>query len=395
MYKDEFKIAAYIKAYLQGNASEEQMQYLEDWKNSSEKNKHRFEKLIDGENIAKNLYQINNYNLDSAFKGVVAKKKALRSRRRLRISLRYVAAASVLIMMFIGINYLIEDKNIAPTQQIAVNDIHPGSYKAELITSSGDRHLLAKESVDTISNKKAVVVAKDGNLKYSETTKKVEVEMHTLKVPRGGEYIITLADGTVVHMNSESSLKYPSVFNGNNRKVHLQGEAYFDVKPNKAKPFIVSVDGVNDIKVLGTEFNVRAYNDDIIVATTLVEGKVAVSFADKKLKSMIMKPSEQVKFDKENKSVSKDIVEVGDYIGWKTGTYIFRHKRLEEVMKELGRWYEIEVFYQNPELKNAYVTGVINRYNSFAKFIEMMEVADVADFSVKGKTVTVRELRSN
>ena len=224
------------------------------------------------------------------------------------------------------------------------------------------------------------------SLKYCEEGVKGGEEYHTLKVPRGGEYTLVLADGSKVFLNAESSLKYPVLFSGDLRKVKLEGEAYFEVKRNPEKPFVVDIGGMQ-VNVLGTTFGIRAYADEREIRTTLVSGRVNVS-AGKQVYEL--KPSEQAVFDKQTEAVKVAAVDTELFVGWKDGRLVFDNCSLERILKDLGRWYSFEVFYATSAAKEIPFSLNIRKHEKFAQVLELMQSTGKIQFEINKNTVIVR-----
>ena len=184
-------------------------------------------------------------------------------------------------------------------------------------------------------------------------------------------------------MNSDSKLEFPVHFRGKERVVRLNGEAYFQVKRNEAMPFKVMVDQM-EVKVLGTSFDIYAYDEE--VRTTLVEGAVKVTLEGE---SYRLVPGEQAHVKGGKVEVGK--VDVYECIAWKEGKFVFRDKRLEEVLEILGRWYDLEIFYQNPEVKNLHFTGNILRHASIDEVLKFLAHTQLVRFDVRGRTVIVSQ----
>ena len=194
-----------------------------------------------------------------------------------------------------------------------------------------------------------------------------------------------LDDGTRVWVNAESRVKYPVRFSEKERIVSVKGEAYFDVTKN-AQPFIVETD-FGKVKVLGTSFGVRVYADEAAL-TTLVSGKV--KFTNNKGKSVELTPGEQAVASLEG-TLTKRNVNLEEYVGWKDGWYIFKEKRLEEVMLTLSRWYGVTVFYQNPQVKDIRFSGNLKRYNSINTFLEVLAGSEDVKYKIDGNVVILYE----
>jgi ferric-dicitrate binding protein FerR (iron transport regulator) len=214
----------------------------------------------------------------------------------------------------------------------------------------------------------------------------IKPEYNTIVVPRAAEYSVKLSDGTIVYLNSDSKLRYPVPFEKGVRKVYLEGEAYFKVSKDKRRPFIVDVKEV-EVKVLGTSFNINAYEENNGVATTLVEGSVNVSSANN---SVIIKPNQQAVFSKGG-SMKVNNVNVYNYISWRQGYLNFDNVPLEQLMFEIERWFDINVFYVNSELKTYRYTGAINKYYSLDKMLHIVEEVLKIKIRKKDKNVFIEK----
>ena len=219
----------------------------------------------------------------------------------------------------------------------------------------------------------------------SDSLEKEEV-FNTLIIPKGGEFQIQLADGSRVWLNSETELRYPVNFTAEKRRVFLKGEAYFEVAKNAQIPFVVTTSAGIDVKVLGTKFNVASYENDEQVTTTLAEGSVEVG--DEK-GSVRLKPEEQALFCKGDRSLRVQKVDVGMYLAWKDGKFIFEEQSLEQIMKQLQRWYEMSVFYTNEEVKQYTFSGDLKKYDDFDKIIRMLEEVSGIKISIKENCVVI------
>lgn len=272
-------------------------------------------------------------------------------------------AAVFIVFASLGVYYLfnVNTPKNEPIQVVSTEHIiAPGTEKAILTLEDGTDVFLQKDSIYTngsVSSSKNKLVYGKNNIKPNVT-----IEYNYLTVPRGGQYFVKLSDGTEVWLNSESKLKYPKHFTeGKTRKVELvYGEAYFDVSPstkhNGSKFKVLSK--YQEVEVLGTEFNIKAYTDEFYVFTTLVEGKVALTT---NAKQDILKPNEQVAFNVDTKEYTKNVVDVYDVTSWKNGVFSFKSKPLVEITKVLSRWYNVDFKFTNEEVKEAKFMGVISK----------------------------------
>lgn len=207
-----------------------------------------------------------------------------------------------------------------------------------------------------------------------------------LIIPKGGEYQVMLADGTKVWLNSASRLIYPQSFMGKERRVVLSGEAFFDVAHDAERPFIVETSRMN-VKVLGTRFNVNDYDDNEEVSTTLVNGSVEIFSGGQQAFRLV--PGEQA-YGKENE-LEKREVNVRLYTSWIDGKFLFNNTELEEIAKQISRWYDVEIFFSSENVKKVRFTGAIVKFKPLDDLVRMIESTSQVRFSVKGKTIVISE----
>lgn len=207
-----------------------------------------------------------------------------------------------------------------------------------------------------------------------------------LIIPKGGEYQVVLADGTKVWLNSASRLIYPQSFMGKERRVVLSGEAFFDVAHDAERPFIVETSRMN-VKVLGTRFNVNDYDDNEEVSTTLVNGSVEIVSGGQEVFRLV--PGEQA-YGKENE-LEKREVNVRLYTSWIDGKFLFNNTELEEIAKQISRWYDVEIFFSSENVKKVRFTGAIVKFKPLDDLVRMIESTSQVRFSVKGKTIVISE----
>ena len=224
---------------------------------------------------------------------------------------------------------------------------------------------------------------RNGEIVYHKSEEKTtEVVYNKLEVPRGGECMIKLDDGTKVWVNAETKLKYPVAFVGDRREVVLEGEAFFDVAKNE-KPFIVET-SFGDVRVLGTAFGISAYASESESYTTLVRGKVSVEREGGE--PVVILPGEQVVTSKDGKMI-KQQVDVEEFVGWKDGIYVFKEKSLGEIMKTLERWYNISVDFQDKSLVDLPFTGNLKRYDDINVFFDALTRTGDMKYRVEGNQV--------
>lgn len=307
-------------------------------------------------------------------------------KRSMRLTLaRYAAVVAVLVCVSVVVYY---QQKVIPPVKIAEMIPNEKTEAVKLITGNGHEYLLASGTSgnDSLSTK-GIVVDSVGGVKYmkilQDTTR--PDEFHTIQVPRGGEYILILDDGTRVWMNSESKLRYPVTFHGSERRVYLEGEAYFEVKHDEEHPFLVETRKLST-RVLGTEFNVQAYESQEI-NVTLVQGSVVVSKNTGDTGEVVLKPGENACLGED--SLRVEAVDVLKYISWKEGFFYYNNVRLEDILDELGRWFDFTVFYSNAEVKDYRFKFWANRKDSVEQVLERLNETGKLKIEVKGKTVVV------
>lgn len=207
-----------------------------------------------------------------------------------------------------------------------------------------------------------------------------------MKIPRGGEYVLVLSDGTTVYLNAESELTYPVKFSGKDRRVCLKGEAYFEVERDTCKPFIVEANSL-EIQVLGTEFGVRAYGDEECVRTTLKKGKVSV---ESEGCGVILTPNMQASFDKKTSQMDVREVNVDLFLGWKDGRLIFDNCSLEDILKDLGKWYDFDVRYAREDARLIPFSLNIKKHDAFAEVLQLLEDTGCVKFDIRDNVVVVK-----
>jgi len=304
----------------------------------------------------------------------------------------------VLLVGIVAYWWVMREQNKKPlpavvqTNKTPQQDIAPGGYKARLTLADGSTVTLNNSTNGEVTKQGSMaVVNKDGGLIYRSGDTKgnasdKEMVYNTLTTARGETYAITLSDGSRVWLNSESSVHYPVSFSGNERDVQVTGEAYFEVAHDASKPFIVSVKNVA-IQVLGTKFNVNAYDDEDAIKTTLLEGKVKQRLTDA-TSQIILSPGEQAEYNKQNLQLTKsEDVDVDEAVAWRFGYFQFSHENVRTVLKQLSRWYDVDVKYQGNVPQRSF-GGKISRSNSLSQVLKTLEANDL-HFRLQGREIIV------
>lgn len=323
-------------------------------------------------------------------------KKEGRNKKHISYFIKWAAVFALPIAIGAAIWSNYKPKDTTNKALISHNIIKAGSTKAILILDNGQKIDLTKINQDSsikINNDDILVkLDSNKNLSYLNLDKKnsrknKELEYNTIVIPRGGEYNITLEDGSIIYLNSESELRYPINFTKNERKVYLKGEAYFEIKEDKKCPFIVETSKMS-VKVLGTKFAIRAYEDENISSTTLVSGSVALHNNLTPKKNIILKPNEQATILDSDILVKK--VNVKYYTAWRSGKFYFKGDNLVTIVNQLKRWYDLEFFFAETELQNHIFSGLIKKDYSANKIFEMIEKTSNVRFEINDKAVIIR-----
>lgn len=306
-----------------------------------------------------------------------------------RYYLRRLAAVAAVITLLLGGSlffYLWPEKSI-PIAEVKQNNatIQPGESRAIITLANGKRVEMGQETKELVEKDGTRLSMDKGKLVYQSTDKKATLIYNMIEIPRGGEYSLTLSDGTRVWLNAQSELKYPVCFSGEKRQVFLKGEAYFEVARNEQQPFEVNTSRGN-IRVLGTEFNVRDYKEEKRVVTTLING--SINYTSNNKKSVFLQPSEQLE-DTDASPLIPQKVNTALFVGWKDGKYLFKNLSLEEIMQTLERWYDVTIFWQNEDIRQLHFTGDLKRYDNINTLLKFIEIGGDVRFEIKGKAIIV------
>lgn len=295
---------------------------------------------------------------------------------------KFAAAAAVLLVLSLSVYFIhgsISDSKTALYDHR--NDILPGTSRATLVTANGTVFHL-NGSKDEIFVDKSAIRYKDGTLVEDQHSGK-DI---TLSTPKGGQYRVVLSDGTKVWLNAASTLSYPTNFKGNERLVVLTGEAYFEVSHDTRHPFIVRSAG-QEIEVLGTSFNVNAYKDEARIATTLISGSVRLTTAGN-FNPRKLRPGEQATVDYNGLSIRE--VDAVLYTAWKDGEFRFKATPLQEALRQIGRWYDIDIDYTGiPE--NIQIHASINRNKKLSTVLHALEKITDLKFNVEGRSLKLMQ----
>lgn len=373
---EESELKEILERYRAGESTPEDMAFLESWYLSH--NQASPYLMNDNERIE---------DVDSVWALI----QPQHASSKINLWYRVSAAAAILIFFSIGGYFFVKHKNPVQTNAIAKNDARPGTNKATLTLADGKKLILGDAVTGQLANQAGVVINKtsEGELIYTvrsvNNRAQLAKQFNELETARGEQYQVVLPDGSHVWLNAASSLKYPVAFSGSERVVELTGEAYFEVAHNKAMPFKVKTLR-QEVEVLGTHFNVNAYNDEKITATTLMEGSVKVtSAADHK--NTIIKPGQQSVISGSGMQVRE--VDADEAMAWKNGYFLFNNENLGSIMRKISRWYNVEVLYQDDVAQSMVFSGTVSKYKNVLQVIRILELTNAVHFRIDNNKVII------
>ena len=377
-----------IQLYLVGDLSGEEKVKLEEWVSQDPLREKLFKEICNEKSVASDFGIYEKVNKDSAWEKVILKGNIKQKNNARRLGWYKFVAAVMIPLMVVAAGYFIrETKRSAEQKGTDLANIEPGKSKAILrladnrvieITREQETRFDVAEGIAATNNLSGMV--------YPEQVATGKAEYNVLEVPRGGEYTVTLSDGTVVYLNSGSELRYPVAFGAERRDVFLSGEGYFEVAKDAERPFFVNVDKLK-IRVYGTSFNVNAYNI-ANVETVLIEGKIGIQGNNAEY---TVKPGQLALYNREEGTMEIRDVDVRPYVAWKEHEFMFDDESLEEIMNTLSLWYDVDVFFQTASLKQLHFTGHLGRYEEVSHILDAISGVTQVKFSVKGRTIIVME----
>ncbi|MES2275944.1 MAG: FecR domain-containing protein [Bacteroidota bacterium] len=396
----EFQVAAMVAKMLTGELSAEEKDVLDNWIKADAENIKLFNRLTNKAYLADQL-KIWNSDIDEiGWEKLQARIRPQQQSNIRRLSYRGLKYAAVLFpfVLFCALGWYLHTKNNTVSKQspqLVKVSVLPGSNKARLILSNGKQIELGGSGVDSIKEQGGTSIMVTGNqLAYeSEVSGGNNLTanvFNTVVTPRGGEYQVILPDGTKVWMNAASSLRYPTKFTESERKVYLSGEAYFEVTKDAAHPFIVSARKM-DIQVLGTKFNVKAYNDEDFDKTTLTEGHVRLTAIAGHNKADLY-PGFQSTVGHSDGHIQIDRANIEEALAWKNGLFVFESEPLESIMRKISRWYDIDVDFSSLKLKQYHFTGRIKRQENVQHILDMITETAKVKFKLNNRTLTISPL---
>lgn len=389
-FENIYQDAALMRKFLLGEANEAERKELEKRLAECPDLKKVYEQLQNGETLKAAFGEYKDYSSKKAYQSFLQKIGRMEKKeRKPSISRVWWYAAAAVIVLAVGLSFYMSNFYSAVEEKRVL--IQPGTQQAQLTLPDGSIIDVDKKEVNVVVDG-VQVKYKKGVLSYQptvttqheeESTEEKPVKSNELVIPRGGENTVILADGTTVHLNAGSKLTYPVRFAGKRRVVALEGEAYFDVVKDETRPFIVQTH-LGEVTVLGTAFNINAYTD-ASVYTTLVHGKV--QFSSSNIGTIILSPGEQAVVSANGSE--KRMVDLDEYVGWVDGRYVFNNRPLGEIMQTFERWYDIQVYYETPHLRDITYSGSLKRYGTINSFLDALELTGDLTYKISGRNILI------
>lgn len=380
--KPDFEISYLIARRISGCITPEEDRRLEAWL-ADGPNRALFEKIASDEAMSRKIARYRDEDVPAAF-GAFAARRARAARRTVRLR-RWVAAAVVIPLLATGYLLFREGSGNFPGEQ---TELIAGRGVPTLTLSTGEQMALGDSDVVVTDEGGAVIsVTGQGAIDYSAVEVSADrVIYNKLETPVACDYHFILSDGTKVWMNAMSSLRYPVIFDPQERVLEASGEIYLEVEPDPRRPFYVIAGGAR-IEVTGTAFNVHSYPDEEYMEVTLAEGKVRVHAGGGRYE---LTPGRQLHWNVAGGEPEVRQVNVADYTSWKDGMYVFKSRPLGEAMKVAERWYDIEVSFEAPGAATSVYTGVLMKDDSLEEFLRRLEKTSSYTFRRSGRSITVR-----
>lgn len=371
---------------IEGQLSDDEARELACWRMSRPQHEEIYRRMTSEEHFADSVRRFVKSPTEQNRAWSELRRKTIGRKRRLPAWTKYAAAALLPLLGLGGWQLL---KMQPPREEppiIAMPPILPGGPRAILMLDDGRCVDLEDSDAPALIDSLHEGIETDGKqLDYAQSTAATSPVIHTLSIPRGGEYTLVLADGSRVYLNAESQLEYPVTFTGCKRRVTLKGEAYFEVAKNAAAPFIVTAEGV-DVEVLGTEFCVRAYANEQHALTTLVEGAVKVRTGKNEVS---LTPSEQADVERGTEHMEVRQVDVAPFVAWRHGRIVFDNVPLKTILDELSRWYDVEISYTNEKAADRHFSLNMEKYTDFQEILRLLEQTRHVKFTVTDGCVMV------
>lgn len=392
-FEDNERLRYLVVGYIRQTLTEREEDELDQWVSASEANLLLFEELTDEDKLEESLRYLEKINVEKGLR-IVRQKAGISGtgKRNFRIWPYGIAAT---ILLAIGLFIFWPGKNQkgvtkdGPVADLPA-DIAPGRDKAILVTGNGQSISLSDSLTGFSGAEQGTRFVKTaaGELVYQPDAATATISsavLHTLRTPAGGQFKVVLPDGSVVWLNAASSLQFPTVFTGTERRVQLTGEAFFEVKRDDSKPFRVLLADSSRVEVLGTRFNIMHYPDESTQQTTLVEGSVKLAV---KGKEQLLRPGEQVQVHPSGKLLLLRGVDTESVTAWKNGHFSFHDASIETIMRQVARWYDAEIIYQG-KISHSF-TADVSRHEPVSKLLRLLELTNRVHFTINQNKIYVQ-----
>lgn len=381
-WKHIYNISRLIEKRIIGIISEEESATLEKWRSVSGKNEKLYEKMLDMKLMSQEYKRRKMIDSERPKNDMRQRINKITAKHRHKLFIRSGIAAAVSIAALWIITILFfkpaPQPSLATQRMIAKTEIVAGGTKAFLTLSNGKKIAL---NANSQKNLFAINQASTNNAQKRG-------KLNILATPRGGEFKVTLEDGTIVWLNAASQLCYPDSFSGNERRVRLVGEAYFHVAKDEKKPFFVETAN-QVVRVYGTEFNINSYNENRMVYTTLVKGKISIYPTNSSQAELVLTPGHQALFSKSDASTSVRSVDTDVMTSWTRGMFVFEDQTLEQIMQTLSRWYDFTFEFKSKAAASTIFMGSMSRYSDFGDVLKILEQSGDLRFAVNGHHIVI------
>jgi len=383
MKEEKFNISYIVVRYLRDELSDSEQAILDHWLTEAG-NAELFERLVNKQKLLDKSFEYDNDNPELAWKQI--SRQINNPFKPLKL-LKYAAAILLPLMATFVVYKQLDVKNIEVSQE---TEIKIGEKSAIIYLSDGQQIDLKQDTTSLIRGENDLLIHRDSNILYVDDSMLATGsgnKMNKIVTPKGVEYQLTLSDGSKVWLNADSKLEFPSRFSTKERRVFVSGELYFDVAHNKEVPFVVE-SKLSELRVLGTEFNIRAYDNENTTVSTLVEGRVEVSNAYGE--SLRLEPGYEALVSNNRAGLESQKADIEAATAWKKGRFYFDNQGLKHIMEDLSRWYNVDVFYFNTEVRLKRFSVDVPRYQHIDEVLKLMEETGDVTFEVNKQTIIVK-----
>ena len=382
-----------IIAFYLDEISENEKVTLENWVYSSSEHEEYFKQIL---SICHNLYlTFHEKEVDEVYEKMLQNINQYVKSKKHKLFIHYFTSSVAIVLLFIGVGIIYNKMTNNDKQDVVVADLldsKSGERIAILKTISGEQIILGRADTTRIEIGDGVMFLQDTvrcDSKYQTDKLDVQDKYTTIQIPQGGEYSLTLSDGTNIWLNSESELKFPASFKKSRREVYLKGEAFFEVTENKDSPFIIKMPEA-DVKVLGTSFNVMNYDNEKKVEVALERGSV-IFYSNNTNQKCRLYPGQVVRLNKEDSKMVTSYENIEQITAWKSGLFYFENMPLEELVLKLERWYQVKFEFENEELRAMCFTGAVKKYNTLSFILELITKTQDVVFVESENQILVRK----